>query len=375
MKLDNHIALVVKDYLFGLSLGFPAVAAYFVLKSYVEGLGSTKPQMIISIISVAFNYGANDILIHGKWGFPELGGAGCGYASGLTFWVSLFSILVYILTDKICKKTRIFSTFSLPSLKGSMEILKLGLPIGCTLFMECSIFACITLFIGVLGPLIMGGHQITLNYSGLIFSIPLSIGMAITIRAGQAIGRKEPEAARFSSIMGCLLAMGLSFFTILFTILFPDFIAAVYTKDPEIAAIAVSLLKLGALYQFSDSIMVTSQAALRGYKDANMTFWLTFTAYWVITLPLGYVLAMTDIVVPALGASGFWLSLIAGITISGVLLALRLIRVSNSHIQEKKSFHDSQTTNIDSGPCTASQNSPNPHALWQVQGSSPGGPS
>ncbi|MCP4115411.1 MAG: MATE family efflux transporter [Desulfobacteraceae bacterium] len=338
MKLDSGVVSVAKGYIAGLSLGLPAVAGYFVLKSFVEGLGDTKPQMVISVITVAFNYVANDILIHGKWGLPELGGAGCGYASGLTFWVSFICILGYTLVNEKCRKTGVFSALSLPSAKGIMEILQLGLPIGATIFMECSIFACITLFIGVLGPLIVGGHQITLNYSGLVFAFPLSIGMSITIRAGHAIGRKDPEAARFACIMGCALAVGISLLTLAFTRLFSHEIVAVYTKDPEVSAIAVSLLKIGALYQVSDAIMTTSQGALRGYKDANMTLLLTFTAYWVITLPLGYVLAMTDLVVPALGAKGFWLSLIAGLTISGLLLSSRLYRVSGKHI--KKQFRD-----------------------------------
>ncbi len=335
MKLDREVVAVAKGYLAGLSLGLPAAAGYFVLKSYVEGLGDTKPQMIISVITVGFNYLANDILIHGKWGFPELGGAGCGYASGLTFWLFFLCILGYSLVNKRCQKTQVFSTLSLPSAKGIMEILKLGLPIGGTIFMECSIFACITLFIGVLGPIIVGGHQITLNYSGLVFAFPLSIGMSITIRAGHAIGRKDPESARFSCFMGCALAVGISLLTLAFTRLFSHEIVAVYTTDPVVSAIAVSLLQIGALYQVSDAIMTTCQGALRGYKDANMTLLLTFTAYWVITLPLGYVLAMTDLVVPALGAKGFWLSLIAGLTISGVLLSSRLYRVSSKHIKNQ----------------------------------------
>lgn len=333
MELGDEVTGVVRGYLWGISFGFPAAACYFVLKSVVEGLGNTRPQMVISIISVGFNYFANDTLIHGRYGFPELGGTGCGVASGLTFWFFLIMILGYMHLNKACKRIAIFSSLSLPSVRGIMEILKLGIPIGGTLFMECSIFACITLFVGVLGPVVVGGHQITLNYSGLIFAVPLSIGMAITIRAGHAIGRNEPEAARFSCIMGCAIALGLSIFTLSFTRFFPEVIAAIYTGDPEITKVAVSLLKICALYQVSDAILTTSQAALRGYKDANMTFLMTFTAYWVITLPLGYVLSMTDLLGPPLGARGFWISLFIGLTISGTLLSLRLNRVSRRKIE------------------------------------------
>lgn len=335
MALSAEVAAVVKGYLEGISFGFPAAAGYFVLKSFAEGIGKTRPQMVIAVIAIAFNYFANDILINGKYGFPPLGGAGCGWASGITFWLFLFCIAGYILSSGACRRAGIFSRFSLPSARGMAQILRLGLPIGGTIFMECSIFACITLFLGVLGPVVVGGHQIALNYSGIVFSVPLSIGMALTIRSGHAIGRKDPEAARFSCVTGLFLAMGLSLVTLSFTYLFPELIVSVYTKDPEISHVAAQLLLFGALYQFSDAVMTTSQGALRGYKDADVTFFLTFTAYWVITLPLGYTLAMTNMIVPAMGAKGFWLSLIVGLTLSGILLWLRLDRVSKKHIAPK----------------------------------------
>ncbi len=332
MALSPKVAAIVKGYLEGISYGFPAAAGYFVLKSFAEGIGRTRPQMVIAVIAVTFNYFANDILINGKYGFAPMGGAGCGWASGLTFWLFLFCIAGYILLSRECGRSGIFSRFCLPSASGMARILRLGLPIGGTIFMECSIFACITLFLGVLGPVVVGGHQIALNYSGIVFSVPLSVGMALTIRSGHAIGRKDPEAARLSCITGLFLAMGLSVVTLSFTYLFPELITSVYTRDPDVSRVAANLLLLGALYQFSDAVMTTSQGALRGYKDANVTFFLTFTAYWVITLPLGYTLAMTDMIVPAMGARGFWLSLIVGLTLSGILLSMRLEKVSKKHI-------------------------------------------
>ncbi|MGM0417857.1 MAG: MATE family efflux transporter [Thermodesulfobacteriota bacterium] len=332
MQISDEVADVVKNYLIGVSIGMPAAGAYLVLKSFVEGLGNTKPQMFISFICVCFNYAANDILIHGKAGFPEMGGAGCGWATGLTFWIFLLSIIFYCIFNKECSQFKIFSNFTWPSLKGSLDILKLGLPIGGTLFMECSIFACITLFIGVLGPAVVGGHQITLNYSGLIFSIPLSIGMAVTIRTGHSIGSKDPYAARFSCIIGSAAAILIAFITLVFTRLYPELIASFYTTEPDVIKTAVVLLKTAALYQVSDALMITCQSALRGYKDTNVTFLMTFTAYWIITLPLGYIISMTDIIISPMGAQGFWISLIVGLTISGILLSLRLKKVSNDYI-------------------------------------------
>lgn len=334
MDLQPGIFITIKKYLFGISIGLPAMAFYSVLRSFVEGLGKTKPQMVIAFITVAFNFAANGILIHGKYGFPELGGAGCGWASGLTFWVFLFCIILYICFDKECRKIDIVSSFSLPSLRGMGEIIKLGLPIGGTIFMECSIFACITLFIGALGSIIVAGHQITLNYSSLVFAIPLSIGMAVTIRVGHQIGAKEARGARLSCFTGIGLAVFCALLTLCFTRFCPFIITSFYTKDKEVIDVSVSLLKIACLYQISDAIMIISQSALRGYKDTFVTFLLTFTAYWVITLPVGYIIGMTDLIVPALGAKGFWISLIIGLSTSGFFLFIRLFNLSRDYIKK-----------------------------------------
>lgn len=328
MNTAPEVEPIVKGYLQGISVGFPAIACYFVLKSYAEGIGRTHPQMIISLATVPFNYLANDALIYGKWGMPALGGAGCGWASGLTFWLFFLLMLLYTVFSPACREGKPFAEFSFPEASGLGELLALGLPIGGTLFMECSIFACITLFLGGLGPVVVGGHQIALNYSGLVFSIPLSISMALTIRAGHAMGAQDPDGARYACVTGCVMAMAVSLLTLGFTLLFADAIVGVYTRDPELSAVAVDLLFFGALYQLSDAIMITCQGGLRGYKDAVVTFLLTFTAYWLITLPLGYTLSMTDLLVPSMGARGFWVSLIAGLTLSGFFLGVRLHLIS-----------------------------------------------
>ncbi|MCB9482019.1 MAG: MATE family efflux transporter [Desulfobacteraceae bacterium] len=332
MNLDPDVSRVVKGYLSGIAAGIPAVSLYLCLKSFIEGLGKTRPEMFISFISVFFNFFANNALIYGKFGFKEMGGAGCGLATGLTFWLFFILMLFYYYIDKEVRKMKIYKKIRFPDFEGVKEILSLGIPIGGTLFMECSIFACITLFIGVLGPAVVGGHQITLNYSSLVFCFPLSVGMAVTIRAGHELGRNNPSNARFSCIAGISFAMTAAFCTLVFTRFCPELIASFYTDDSEVKAIAVSLLKTAALYQISDAIMVISQSGLRGYKDANVTFLLTFAAYWVITLPIGYVISMTDWLVSPMGANGFWLSLIFGLSVSGVFLGIRLNYVSKKYL-------------------------------------------
>jgi MATE family multidrug resistance protein len=211
--------------------------------------------------------------------------------------------------------------------EGATQLIRLGLPIGLCLLVEASIFALIALFLAPLGALAVASHQITLNYSSLIFMIPLSISSAITIRVGHAIGKQRFDRARLVSITGLTLNSSIALVTALLTLIFAENIAEIYTHDPRVISIAVGLLYLNALYQFSDAFQVGAAAALRGYKDTRVPLLMIIFAYWVIGLPLGYSLALTDFWGTPLGAKGFWISLIVGLSIAAVLLGTRLRKV------------------------------------------------
>jgi MATE family multidrug resistance protein len=211
--------------------------------------------------------------------------------------------------------------------EGAVQFIRLGLPIGFSLLVEASIFALIALFLSPLGAMTVASHQITLNYSSLIFMIPLSLSSAITIRVGHAIGRQRFDRARLVSIAGISLNSLIALLTATLTVVFARNIAGIYTHDPQVITIAVGLLYLNALYQFSDAFQVSAAAALRGYKDTRVPLLMVVIAYWVIGLPLGYSLALTDVFGSPLGAKGFWISLFIGLSVAAVLLGLRLRQV------------------------------------------------
>jgi len=115
--------------------------------------------------------------------------------------------------------------------------------------------------------------------------------------------------------------------TALFTVIFRHDIAGLYTANPEVITLAAQLMLLAAIYQFSDSIQVIGSGILRGYKDTRSIFFITFIAYWVLGLPVGYVLAMTDWVLPKLGPAGFWCGFIIGLTSAAVMMIWRIRRL------------------------------------------------
>ncbi len=327
MDVSPQIAAIAIDYLKAISWGLPAMAMFFLLRNLSEGLGLVRPSMLIGLASIPVNVAGNYIFIYGKFGLPAMGGIGCGWASSLTLWFMCGCMLLTIWRIRRYSMTHFFDLAKRRGAEGATQIFRLGMPIGIALLVEASIFALIALFLAPLGALTVASHQITLNYSSLIFMIPLSLSSAITIRVGHAIGRQRNDRARLVSRVGLTLNSGIALATALLTLVFAETIAGIYTRDAQVITLATGLLYLNALYQVPDAFQIGAAAALRGYKDARVPLIMVIIAYWVIGLPLGYSLGLTELFGAPMGAKGFWISLIVGLSVAAVLLGLRLWRV------------------------------------------------
>lgn len=330
MGVVPKVSLIASRYLKAIAWGLPPAAVFFLLRNLSEGLGLVRPSMLIGVASLPVNVAVNYVLIYGKLGFPALGGVGCGWASALTLWFMCGCMVMTILRGRAYAATYCFDFTRPCGQEGGMQILRLGLPIGFSLLVESSVFALIALFLAPLGALVVASHQITLNYSATVFMVPLSIASAITIRVGHAVGAKRFALAKRICRTGLLINSLVAVMTAGFTMLFAEQIASLYTRDSQVVAIAVGLLYLNALYQVSDAYQVGAVAALRGYKDTRMPLVLIMVAFWGVAMPLGYSLSLTSVWGVPMGARGFWISLIVGLSISAVFLGVRLRRVQSS---------------------------------------------
>jgi MATE family multidrug resistance protein len=324
IPLEAHLKQLLFDYLGYIVWGGPGFCLYLVLRNYSEGLSHTKPTMIISIIGLLINIPANYIFIYGEFGMPALGGAGCGIATAIVYWVMFISMFIYCYVSKKLKHAPLFERFYWPNWQGIKEILAIGFPISMSLLFEVSLFAAVAIILVPFGAEVVASHQIAINFSGLVFMVPLSLAMAVTIQVGFAIGNddlaKAKEICHYSLILSLLIAVG----TALFTFAFRYQIAEMYTIDTKVVELAASLMFLASLFQFSDAIQVISAGALRGYKDTKSILYITFLSYWIIGLSFGLILGLTDWIVDPIGPYGFWIGFILGLTAAAVLLAWRL---------------------------------------------------
>lgn len=324
MDVVPQVASIAGRYLRAIVWGLPAAAVFFLLRNLSEGMGLVRPSMLIGLASLPVNVVSNYIFIYGKLGFPALGGVGCGYASAVTLWFMCACMFGTVVRGRLYKDTHFFDLRRSCGKEGAGQILRLGFPIGCSLLVESSVFALIALFLAPLGAIVVASHQITLNYSATVFMIPLSISSAITIRIGHAIGADSPASARLTARTGLWINMIVAAVTAICTVFFAERIAGLYTGDAKVIALALNLFYFNALYQVSDAYQVGAVAALRGYKDTRIPLLLILVAFWGIALPLGYSLSLTGMWGRPMGATGFWLSLVVGLSLAAFLLGGRL---------------------------------------------------
>lgn len=333
MDIDPSVHPIVIAYLDAMVLGLPAATLYQVLRASSEGTGHSKPVMQMNLLAFFANIPLNFIFVHGYFGIPAMGGAGCGWATATVMWINAFALALYMHKSPRFSELKLFKGgFVPPQLKASWQILALGLPIGAAVFAEVVIFSIIALLIGSLGATVIAGHQISMNVSAITFMLPLSVSIAITVQVGQRLGAKRPEDAQRTWRQAMLLATAIASTNAILIFLFAWPITGIYSKELEIRELATGLLLFAAAYQISDALQVAAAGALRGYKDTQVTMYITLFAYWGVGLPLGYTLGLTDFITPASGPKGFWISLLISLSLAAVLLVWRLQHISRKNL-------------------------------------------
>ncbi|WKA57127.1 MATE family efflux transporter [Planococcus shenhongbingii] len=330
INLEPAVASVAKNYIFAMSFGLVPLFVYNALRCYIDALGSTRISMFISLLSAPINVFFNYLLIYGNFGFPELGGVGAGYGSAITYWLVMLIAVWIIHTRKPFKSFNIFRGWAKLSFIRLSEISLIGVPIGIAIFAETSIFSAVTLMMSTYGTITIAAHQIAINFTSLLYMLPLSISMGATILVGFEVGAKRFNDARQYSWISVAAAVGFSFVSAFILFSMRHQIAGLYTSDPAVIQLAVQFLIFAALFQLSDAVQAPVQGALRGYKDVNITFVMALISYWVIGLPVGYLLSTFT----GFEAFGYWIGLIAGLTAGAITLSFRL-----NVIQKKIAAH------------------------------------
>ncbi|MEY8744824.1 MATE family efflux transporter [Paenibacillus tundrae] len=330
MPLEPRVAQVALYFLSALAFGITPLFGYTVLRSFMDALGQTRISMLITLFSLPVNILLNYLLIFGRWGFPQLGGVGAGVATASTYWLIFLISLFVVHRVEPFAQYGIFRQMSKLSFGKWKELLKIGIPIGFATFFETSIFAAVTLLMSRFDTITIAAHQAALNFASTLYMLPVSICMALTILVGFEAGAGRTKDAKQYSLLGIGGAIVLSLLTAVVLLVFGEQIAGLYSNDQQVIALTQHFLIYAIFFQISDAIATPTQGALRGYKDVNPALIITFVAYWIIGLPVGYITATYT----SLGAFGYWVGLITGLAVGAVALLWRLFLVQRKAATE-----------------------------------------
>lgn len=327
LEVDPAAVAISVPYIRMCSYGVPALMCFFCLRFLADGLGFTRPALLIAVAALLLKLPLNYVLIYGKFGLPELGGVGCGLAQAIIMWLQLALILI-VVTRKRFHHTG-WLGLSRPDWPRIRRLLVIGVPIGATIFAEMGLFSFTTLLLGRFGAEVVASHNIAMNINGVLFMPALAIGMAATIRIGFRVGAGELVQARITAAIAMGTTVAMALLGSLFIFLMRTQLVGLYTLETVVHRLSSTLLLFVVFFLVFDASQTAAVGALRGYKDTRVPMYIALFSYWVIGLPLGCTLGFGWVDEP-MGVYGFWIGVASGVGTAALLLSIRLWRLSGS---------------------------------------------
>lgn len=308
-KSEDVTELAIK-FLSVIMLSMIPLSVFFTFKQFTEGMSDTRTAMFITIGANAMNIILNYCMVFGKFGFPEMGVMGSCWATFISRCAMGLTMLLYVRYSKKYSEYK----FSFFSGKYEMNIfktqLKIGIPSGLMFAMEVAAFAIPTIFIP--GTEQLAAHRLAISLAAMTYMVSSGLGAAATIRVGHFLGAQSKAGIRRAGFSAILLSFGFMFVAAIFFVIFRYQLPAQFNNEPDVVEYAATLLLIAAGFQLFDGTQVTAQGALRGLKDTIKPGYIAFVAYWIVGLPVSYILCIPM----EMGAAGVWYGFIAGLSVA-----------------------------------------------------------
>jgi MATE family multidrug resistance protein len=322
IHLDAPTQALTLDYLRALSYSAFGFSAWFVLRYGAEGSARPGPVLISGLSALAFNIFLDWVLIYGKGPFPALGAVGCGWATAVSAAGAALVLGGFYFTDPVLRAFGLWDFSHTAKTPAARETWRLGAPMGLILTMEAGLFAVVGLLAGRFGDQTVAAYQVALNFAALLFMIPMGLGLATTVRVGHALGAGDVTRARIRGFVGMRLGVLNAASNAFIMLVGAPLIVVLYTSDAQVATLAAHFLSLAACFQFFDGLQTTAAGALRGLKETRIPLAITLAAYWLLGMPLVWLLAFHT----PLAADGLWWGLTASLAAAAAGLSLRFAR-------------------------------------------------
>ncbi|MBA2245896.1 MAG: MATE family efflux transporter [Gemmatimonadetes bacterium] len=317
-----EIAELVGGYMWALIPGIAPFLLFMAFRQFLEGMGLTKPAMVITFVGLAVNYLGNRVLIYGIEGWvPAMGVVGSGWATTIVRTVMLLAMVLYLVRHPDLHPLRGIG-WGIERVR-LRRIVGIGAPIGAQLGLEVGLFSLAAVMMGWFGPLELGTHQVTINIASTTFMVALGVSLAGSIRVGQHIGAGSGAGVHRATLVTYALALGFMGLCALLFLAVPEGLIGLYTRDPEIIRLGSMLLLVAAFFQLFDGAQVAGLSVLRGAADTRIPMLIAALAYWGVGVPAAYLLGFHS----RLGPVGVWAGLCLALAVAGALLGWRVWRV------------------------------------------------
>ncbi len=316
MQVDPGVLALAIPYTKALAIGLFPLLLYFAVRRCLQAMNMVKPVAFALISANIVNALGNLIFVYGKLGMPALGAVGSGWSTAIARLYMAAVLVGYLLWYDRKHRTELLKTpvdIDLPRIR---RLITLGLPAAMQFTLESGVFGLVTALIARLGAVPLASHQIALNTVAFTYMVPLGIASAAAVRVGQAIGRNDPKGAGAAGSTAIFLGAAFMTGAAAALLLFPRWIARMYTPDQIVIRSTIALLAAGAAFQLFDGIQTVATGALRGAGDTRTPMLCHFTAYWIIGLPLGAWLCFRR----GWGALGLWTGLSLALILIGIVL-------------------------------------------------------
>ena len=299
----------------------PGVLPFFlfiVFRQSLQAMRRTGAIVAAILVANVVNAGLNWLLIFGHGPVPALGVLGSAWATTVSRWILLGMLLGLAWDDLrprlVEHRPEIWEAAPLG------RMLRLGLPIGFQYVLEFGAFACVALMMGWLGTRQMAGHQVAINLASLTFMVPLGVGDAASVLVGHAVGRADPAGARGAARAAFFCGVGFMACTAIVFLSLPHGLARLYTDEAAVVGVAAMLIPLAGVFQVFDGLQVVAGGILRGLGETRVAMMVNLVGYWLLGLPVSYLLGIRA----GWGPVGLWWGLVVGLAVVASVLLTRV---------------------------------------------------
>jgi MATE family, multidrug efflux pump len=313
-EVEAHVA----RYLRVLALALPGALMFRAIYAVNTAVSRPHVVMTLQLTGLALKVCLSYCLILGGLGLPRMGAVGGAIASLVVFWAMFLMGFAYMHGSPFYRRFAIRRAW--PRWPAQREILRLGIPMCLSYALESTSFTAITLLAARLGTTVMGGHQVVANLAALCFMLPLSVSVATATLTAQAIGAGNPRRARETALTGMRIGALVAAITVLIVWTLRGGIVRLYSRDPAVAATALTLIPYLAAFHFFDALQTVASFVLRAYKLAIAPTVIHAAALWGLGVVGGYLVAFGGLWGPPWGIAGMWLMQSVALALAALLL-------------------------------------------------------